>query len=232
MAFFHSKKTKIYVNGYNLSSWFDAVDLPMNAENVETTPFNVDDKLYIMGNGTASLTAEGFYDGSTGASEEALLAAVGTTAIEISYYMYGDTTGYYGYGMKALNTAYQISGSVTGASRVMSGFQSDVGKEQLISLKSLAETTKSTSASAYSDTASASGCSAYLHVTANDSTGLVPIIEHSTSGSTWDTLLTFDTCTGGRASERDTASGTVKGYVRATWTNTGTATFQIGICRY
>jgi len=232
MGFFHAKKTKIYINGYNLSSWFDTVDSPMNADNVETTVFNVDDKLYIMGNKTVTLTAEGFYDDSTGASEEALLAAFGTTAIEVSYYMYGDTTGYYGYGMKALNTAYQISGSITGASRVMAGFQSDVGKEQLISLKSLAETILSTSASAVEGTASTNGCSAYLHVTANDSTGLAPILEHSTSGSTWDTLLSFDVCTGGRASERDVASGTVKAYVRATWTTTEAATFQIGLCRY
>jgi len=232
MGFFHGKNTKVLLNGYNMSSFFDSVDLPITADTVETTVFSLSDKTYVLGNKTAAITAEGFFDGTSSQSDVILRGAFASTN-RWSYYPHGDTIGYNGYGMEAINNAYQVQGSVTGAVRARGGGMSQVGNEYIVSLHNLAESTLSTSATAVNNSAATTnGASAYLHVTANDGTGLVAIVEHSTSGSTWDTLLTFDTCTGGRASERDTSTGdTIKQYARATWTSTGAATFQIGLCR-
>lgn len=231
MGFFHGKATRVYLNGYNLSSFFDSVGFEMNADTVETTCFNLDDKEYIMGNKTAVISAEGFFDGSTQATDEALNAAFSSTN-QWSYYPYGDSTGKIGYAANALNNSYSVKGSVTGAVRVSANGQSQVGKEQVTSLKALAQTTLSTSASEIDNSAgTTNGGSAYLHVTANASTALAPIIEHSESGSSWDTLLSYTVCTGGKTSQRTTISGTVKQYVRATWTSTAAATFQVGFCR-
>ena len=231
MSFYHGKLSRVYLNGYNLSSFFDSADMPMNSDTVETTCFNMDDKEYVMGNKTATISAEGFFDGSTQASEEALLAAFYSTN-NWSYYPYGDSSGNYGYAMSAQNNTYGIKGSVTGAVRVSAAGQSQVGKERVISLKGLAESTLSTSASNIDNSAATTnGASAYLHITANASSDFYPYVEHSASGTTWDTLVDFTTGTGGRTSERVTVTGTVKQYVRATWTTTEAATFQIGFCR-
>ena len=231
MGFYHGKASRVYLNGYNLSSYFDSADMPMNADTVETTCFNMDDKEYIMGNKTATISAEGFYDGSTQATEEVLSAAFFSTN-RWSYYPYGDTIGYFGYSMSAINNAYGVKGSITGAVRVSAAGQSQVGKERIVSLKALAQTTLSTSATAVDNSAgTTNGSSAYLHVTANASTDLYPYIEHSGSGSTWDTLVDFSSSTGGRTSERVTVTGEVKQYVRASWTSTAAATFQVGFCR-
>lgn len=76
------------------------------------------------------------------------------------------------------------------------------------------------------------GGAGYLLCTANSGT-LDVTIEHSVDGiANWEALATFTQLTAGaEGSEVVAVSGTVRRYLRATWTIGGTATFFVGFAR-
>ena len=98
---------------------------------------------------------------------------------------------------------------------------------------------KATHASATSESSldggagTSAGLAAYLEFFSRASGTPTFVVEHSTNGSTWATLLTFSG-TGGASpfSERKTVSGTVNRYLRATTNGTFTnAVFSVSVRR-
>jgi hypothetical protein len=177
---------------------------------------------------------DGFYDGSAGAVDVILNAALGVDGGLWSIYPEGDTYGNYGYAMQSQQNAYTITSTKDDATKITAGAQSDVGADRVLSLHALATRTTSLTGTTHNNGVSTSaGGTAYLHVTA--ATGTVEVsIKHSTDNfAADDTELVAFTAVTGATSERKEFSGTVKRYVRAIATLTGgeSITFQLGINR-
>ncbi len=231
-TFYHSKNARVYMRGYDLTRYLNSIDSPATVDTAEVTTFSTEAapyKNYVAGNADATLSAEGFFDGSSNAVDEVLSEALGDTGGLWTWYPGNDTLGRVGYGFSALSNAYNVRGTIDDACRITAGAQSKTARERLVSLHALQERTSSGEGTAIDqEAATTGGAVGYLQVT-EVSSGLSAYVQHSTSGSTWDDLITF-TATTERTSERITATGDVKQYVRAAWETTG-ATFHIGFGR-
>jgi hypothetical protein len=237
LSFVHSKNTKVYVNGYNLTGYLDNISASGAASVAKTTAFSDTSNTYIAGITDATLQAEGFFDGSANAVDQVLQAALASQSVEWTWYLEGDAVGNYGYGILGVNNAYGVASTEDNACRVSAGAQSSVGLERVLSLHALGVESESDYTGTVQDNGASSsgGGSAYLHVTAATTGAAIEvIIEHSSDNFSGDTttLVSFTNVTD-RTSERVTFSGTVKQYVRAKVTLVGgeSITFNIGICR-
>jgi hypothetical protein len=236
LAFASGKNTKVFFNEFNFTPYFDNVSVPMNVDTAETSTFGSDSKKFIPGLKDATLSAEGFYDGSADAIDEELSAALAVADKLWSVYQNGDSAGSFGYAMKAIETAHSVVSTIDNACRVSVAAQSDgTAAERVVSLHAHGAQADSnwTGSAINNGAASAAGGSAYLHVTA--ATGTIEVsIRHSSDNFVADDteLVAFTNVTGPTA-ERKTFSGTVKQYVRGVATIAGgeTITFQLGLYR-
>jgi len=233
MSFGHGKNIKAYVNGYDLTGYFDSIDQSGSAKTAETTTFGALADTFVAGTKNGTLSAEGFFDGSANAVD-AILAAALAGATNWLWWPQGDVIGGFGYGMSALNTAYAVKGSISAAVRVSASAQSNVGIERVQNLHALAAETAGASGAAQDGaTATTAGGSAYLEVTTSNTGGTV-VVEDSADGSTgWATIATFSTISGSaKTAERIAITGNIKRYTRCTWTIAGTTmTFNCAIHR-
>lgn len=235
LAKVHGKNTKVFFNNYDLTEFFDNATLSVNADTADVSTFGSDSKKYIPGLKDATISLEGFYDGSSDKVDEILEAAFGSDGNEISVYPEGDAAGKAGYAMQVIETAYSTTGTIDGATRISAAVQSSgTGAERVISLHALGEEDDDWTSSVLDNGASSSdGGSAYLHVT--DATGTVEVkIQHSSDDFSSDTTdLASFAAVSGATSERVSFTGSVKRYVRAVATiGVGESiTFQLGFHR-
>lgn len=235
MAKVHGKNTKVFFNSHDLTDYFDNANPAINADTAEVSTFGSDSKKYIPGLKDATLSLEGFFDGSAAAVDAVMEDAFGSDGNEVSVYPEGDVAGKAGYAMQAVETAYSTTETIDGACRISAAVQSSgTAAERVISLHAHgAETANWTGTAQNNGAASAAGGSAYLHVTTV--TGTIEVkIQHSSDNFAADTedLVSFTAVTGA-TSERVTFTGAVKQYIRGTATIAGgeTITFQLGFHR-
>lgn len=235
MAFGHGKNVDVYCNGYDLTTYLSSISTPATAGVAETSTFRATSKTFVAGLKDATLSAEGFFDGSADAVDEVLSAALGVAGSEWCWYPQGDAVGNYGYGLNAIETAHETQSTIDDACKIAVAAQSSVGKERIRSLHALGAESDSdwTGTAVDNGESTSNGGSAYLQVTA--ATGTVEVkIQHSSDNFVADTedLVSFTAVTG-RTSERVTFTGTVKQYVRGFATLAGgeTITFNLAIGR-
>jgi hypothetical protein len=231
----HGKNTKVFFNEFNFTSFFNSASVPMEASMTDTTAFGANSKTYMPGHNNATISAEGFYDGSANSVDEKLAEAFAVDSKLWSVYLSGDAFGSPGYAMSAIENAYNVMSTIDDACRISAAAQSNkTGTERVISLHAhAAETAAWTGTTLNNGAASEAGGSTYLHVTA--ATGTVEIsIRHSTDNFVADDteLVAFTPVTEAVA-ERKTFTGAVKQYVRGIATIAGgeTITFQLGFYR-
>jgi len=235
MAFSHGKNTKVYCNGYDLTSYLTSIEVPSTADVSETSTFGNNSKTYIAGLKDATVSIEGFYDGSSDAIDEVLNAALGQNNNEWCYYPNLDTVSNIGYGLSTVNNAVSVTSDIGDVTGISGEGQSNVSIERLESLHALSQETSSGNGTGVDGGASSSnGGSAYIQAT--DVTGTVEvIIQHDSNSdfSTATTLVSFTAVSTDHTSERVTFAGTVERYVRAVWTVGGgeDITFNVGFNR-
>ena len=230
MAFYHGKNTKVYLNGYSVSSYLDSVGVNMSADTVETTVFTDTAKQYIMGLKNATLSAEGFGAGSTGEIDQYLDSAIAAENVW-TWYPY-ETAGSPGYGMKGYDTQYDLKASISGAVRVAATCQSNVGKDPVKCIRAMATATASSSGAAFDNSGkSTNGGAGYLHVSATNTSDAAIVIDHSSDGSSWETVATFDTAPAGASAQRVAITGEIRRYVKASCTLTTSCTFGVALNR-
>jgi hypothetical protein len=237
VAFSHAKSAVVYLNGYNLTTYFQSAGVDASADLPETTTFGSEAKAYIPGIDDATFKAEGFYDPTAGATADKLEQALNVAQGALSYYPTGDTSGNPGIGMYEIGTKYEINSDVSDANKVSAEFQSSKGFEPVVSVRALA-TTSAAGTSSVVDNAAAStgGAVGYLQATSCVGGTLTPKIQHSTDNSTYVDLLTFTAVTPTTAgtAERVSPAGTttVYRYSRVVWTlPAGTAFFNAALGR-
>ncbi|MFA5305989.1 MAG: hypothetical protein WC365_00930 [Candidatus Babeliales bacterium] len=231
MSFYHGKGSKVYLNGNPMSSYMDTVNVSMAADTAETTVFTDTAKKYVMGIKSATLNAEGFGTGSTGEIDQYLDDAISTDANVWTWYP-RESAGMPGYGMKGYNTQYDVKASISGAVRVATVCQSNVGKEPVKCVRAVAAATASSSGAALDNTAkSTNGGAGYLQVTATATSDAAIVIDHSSDGSSWATVATFDTAPAGASAQRVAIDGEIRRYVKASCTLTASCTFGVALNR-
>lgn len=232
MSFYHGKCAKVYVNGNSLTSYLDTISVPTNADTVEVTTFNDTAKQFVMGLKSATLTGEGFGAGSTAEVDQFLQDALSTTENVWLWYPATESAGKPGKALKGYGTEFSIKGSISGAVRVATACQSNVGCEPVTCIKAMATATASSSGAAFDNSAkSTNGGAGYLQVSATNTSDAAITIEHSSDGSSWATLLSFDIAPTGASAQRIVVTGEVRRYVKASCTLTTNCTFGVALNR-
>ena len=228
MAFDHGKSGKVAIDQFDLTGYFNSMDINRDVEGPETTVFGLDDRTYLPGGlrgGTVSLA--GFWDSTaTTGVDEVIAAALGATSANVITLGPGgltNSTSYVSdsaYLLSAFHTSYSISAPVDGIVSITVDVQSTGGLEQGRALHNIAaETATDTGNSIDGAAATSNGGVGHLHVTAasGGSPILDVLIEDSANDSDWTTLITF-TQASAVTSQRSAVTGEVLRYIRASWT--------------
>jgi hypothetical protein len=237
MATGHGKKTKVYANGLDLTSFFHQFSSPKSRDTAETTTFGQEDKTYVAGQRDATLSLSGRFEGQVDAVDEELNAALGgDSPYNWNVFPQGDVLGNAGFGMQALANSYDVEGPVDGVVDVAAELQSIVGRERLLSHHALgAETIDGSFTAIDGGAATTNGGVGYLQVTAfSGFSGVIVYIEDSADGSTdWQPIITFTTVAAAKAHERIAISGTVRRHTRCRVdvTGSGSVTFMAAFGR-
>lgn len=237
MAFSHGKDGKIFVNGYNLSAYLTSFKSTEDVDMAETSTFGTSAKTYVAGMRDATLSLEGYFDGVAGAVDDVLKAAIQVNDSIFMLWPQGDTVGLYGYGFKANESSYEVSGDTGGVVSISVEAQSNVGAERLIAYHAMAtESATGNGTSVDGSASSTGGAVAYLEVP--DITGITALgvkFQDSADNVSWLDITggAFTSVTANFAKQRLAISGTIRRYVRTVWTftGTGTATFAVGLGR-
>lgn len=235
--FTHGKACRIFLDGFDVSAFFNSVTCTGTADIAETSTYTATSKSYVLGLQDNTLSASGFYSSPTGELPDRFNAALGSAVKSIwTIYPQGDAIGLDGWGFNASQTSFTVDSNMGGATSITGEAQSSVGAELIKSHHALGpETAPGNSVSIDSGvTSTTTGGVGYLHVTALTGADITVNISDSADNITFPDLLTFAQVTAANAKERKTlaAGATVLRYTRAEWVGTFTgATFVVGFGR-
>jgi hypothetical protein len=240
----HSRKTKVLVDGYDLSNFFNKVDTEGSAAALDSTCFDepTNDKSFApaVPDGKASLS--GLFSANAGDANPLnrdLVDDVLSQIIGVATQAYAVTVAHEGMAADGVSatlfstklTRYSVQAPADNLISCMADMQADGGLRYGYTLaRLLARTTNASSAVLDLGAASQVGFRANLHATVvGSATTLAVQIEDSADGLTgWATVGTFNAVTA-LGGQPISVAGNVRRYVRATWTFTGTngATFAV-----
>ncbi len=218
MAFSHGKGTRVLLNEFDLSSFFNNADVARDVDVPETTVFNLDDRTYINGLRGGTVSYSGFYDATATTGVDVVLeATLGVaTARIVTHAPLGLAIGNVVYMFSTHSTSYSISHPVDGVVSLTADLQATGQIDRGVSLHSLtAETAVADFASVDNTASSANGGIGFLHVTALTGTDVTFVIADDVDDvDPFADIITFTVVTG-PTSESLTVSGTVERYVRS-----------------
>lgn len=249
-TFVHGKSTRVYVDEFDLSTYFNTADVAVTNETAETTAFQSSSKQYLLGLNDGTITLGGMWSADTDGTDEelsAILAASTTPVVTVA--QSAGTIGNRCTIAQASEVNYAISNPVGDVSAVSADFQAstDATSNLTNGVKSGVQLTTGASiafgslgdlASVDNGASSANGAAALLHVTANTIGGGTTTIkvQHSANDSTWADLITFTAVGAGAVtSELSPVAGTVNRYLRATASTAGSSgaiTFMVSAARF
>lgn len=227
MTFRHGQSAVVLVDEFDLSPFLNAASVSASMEPAEVTNFASGcDREYIKGLRDVTVALEGFYASSNSTGTSTAVADVieaaftGSSSVVVTVGLEDDTVGRRAHLVLGDHVAYDVDSPVDDAISISADIQGSQGYYGGRWLRGLSAST-STGSNAAVDSGLTNGGTtgggvAHLHVTDITSTGSATFrIQHSTSGSTWATLLTFAASTIEQF-QRSTVAGTVKEQVRAT----------------
>lgn len=243
MSFRHGKSAVVYWGEYDLSPFLNAASITASMEPAEVTNFASEgNREYIKGLKDATLALEGFYsvattEPSTEITDVLTAAFGGTTSPVVTVGLEDDTIGRRAILFKGDVVTYDIDAPVDDAITTSVDLQGSAGYEGGFWLRALSASTSTAASAAVNSGLTNGGTTgggvAHFHVTTLSATTAQMLVQHSTSGSTWATLITANFSTS--SVTRSTVSGTVKEQVRATVNqlgSTGSITAAVAFARY
>jgi hypothetical protein len=227
VAFINAQNTRVLYGNVALACYLRNVAPQASIDMLDITTLCDTSRQFTSSLRDFSLNLEGFLDddGTAGSVVEALTAPIETGAtIPASVAPNGFAAGQSVWLIPARTLSFeptsQVADVVTFNMALGSGTPASTG----VSLIDLAALTTTGNGTTVDQTAATSnGAVAHIHVTAVDGTDPVldMVIQHSTNGSDWSTLLSF-TSVSTTTSEVVYSTGTVNRYVRVAYTITGT----------
>ena len=250
-TFIHGKATGVFVDQFDLASYFNSLDFASTNDTAETTSFSATAKSYIVGLNDATVSISGMFsqDATTG-SDVVLSAALGATTTPVITIV--ESTGTIGNRCvlgRAHETSYAISNPVADVVSISADFtaSTDGVSNQTYGLRSGVILTTGASiafgslgalSSVDNTASSASGGMGTLHASTNTIAGGTTTVkvQHSADNSTWADLITFTAISASTTTkELSAVSGTVNRYLRATASTAGTSgsiIFNVGFSRF
>lgn len=244
MAFKHGKSTVVLIDEFDLSNRFTETTLGGDVDMAETTTYGATVKTYIPGTQDGSIGLSGLFSALPLGSppndvDDVLHARVAVQPVLYSVAYDGFAVGKPVAILNAGEASYEISSSVSDAVRVSTQGQGG-GPYRALSLHQYTtlETTTAngTSIDNVSPTTTAFGGIGQLHVPVNTRNGtLIVKIQDSADNAAFADLITFTTVGATTtAKEQLSYTGTVRRYIRATWTiagSTGSVQFAVSFYR-
>jgi len=248
-TFIHGKDTAVYIDEFDLSSYFTSADTSINNSIAETTAYGATDSAFIMGMRSGTLSLSGMWAGDTDGSDEELQALLGNATTPVITVREGSASiGSGAIVAQANETSYAISSPVADVSTVTADFECSTNNTtnltfalasgvQLTAGASIAHGSLGNLSSVDNSASSASGGAGTLHVPTNTVDGNTTIkIQHSANNVSWADLISFTVVgSSAKTSELKAVSGTVNRYLRAsasTAGSSGSITFMIAFARF
>ena len=218
----------VLIDQYDLSSYFNNVDIQKNSDEVDSTTFGNTFKKRTGTLKDGTIQVSGFAEGTLDAVDDFLQKALGDGG-NIVTVGHDRSAGDLVDMMSALANAVGGAADPTGLVSTLATFANDKGDSGcdlgVILLPLAAITVTGNGANHDNGAQSLNGGVAHLHVTATSGTGqtLDAIVEHSATGSSsWTTIAAFTQVTTITAKERIKIAGTIKRYTRVSYTIAGT----------
>lgn len=248
-TFVHGKDTAVYIDEFDLTSYFTDSSVSLENEVSETTAFGDANKTFITGLRAGTLSLSGLWAADTDGSDEELQALLGNATTPIITVREGSAAiGSRAIIAQANETSYAITSPVADVHTISAEFECTpnqvsnltfalAGGVQLTAGASIAHGSLGNLSSVDNGASSANGGAGTLHVPTNTVNGNTTIkIQHSANNSTWADLISF-TVVGSTAktSEIKAVSGTVNRYLRATASTAGSSgsiTFMVAFARF
>ena len=248
-TFIHGKNTAVYVDEFDLTSYFTDVSITQENEVAETTAFGDTNKSYLLGLRAGTLSMSGMWSADTDGSDEELQALLGNATTPLLTVREGAAAiGGSAVIAQANETNYAISSPVADVHTVTADFECTpnqvsnltfalAGGVQLTAGASIAHGSLGNLSSVDNSASSANGGAATLHIPTNTVNGNTTIkVQHSANDASWADLITF-TVVGAstKTSELKAVSGTVNRYLRAsasTAGSSGSITFMVAFARF
>jgi hypothetical protein len=253
-TFVHGKGTKVYLDEFEMTTYFNSADVTLTNETAEITAFGATSKSYLLGLADGTLSLGGMWNQETDGSDEELHAILGSsTAANITVAEAAGTIGNRATIARCDETNYAISNPVADVSTITADFQGTANSAALGSMtygitSGFQLTTGSSidynalgALTGVDGTASSSaGGAALLHVPTNSIAGGTTTIkvQHDSASdfSSAADLISFTAVAAStKTSEMVVCSGTVNRYVRATATSAGSSgsiTFMVTFARF
>lgn len=217
MSFYHGKGSRVWLGAYDISTYLNAADVSVDVETADTTTFLSSWKSAIPGEAAATAELGGYYDTAYTDAKASLTAQTG----EVLTVVPGGSSAARLF--KVLKTAYKESAPIGGAVAFNLGVLADgtASFGDVLKTPAAAITATANTSSVDGGAQSTTGAVAHLHVfSVSTDDSLTVTIEDSANNSTWATIGTFAAATGA-TSERLVINGTVRRYVRAVLTVSG-----------
>ena len=248
-TFIHGKNTAVYIDEFDLTSYFTDSSVTINNDVAETTAYGDTNKTYLLGIRSGTLSLSGMWSADTDGSDEELQALLGNATTPILTIREGAAAiGSRAIIAQANETSYAITNPVADIATISADFECTpnqvsnltfalAGGVQLTAGASIAHGSLGNLSSVDNAASSANGGAGTLHVPTNTVGGNTTIkIQHSANDSTWADLISF-TMVGSSAktSEIKAVSGTVNRYLRATASTAGSSgsiTFMVAFARF
>lgn len=232
MAFIHGKGAATLFGAYDLSAFLNNFDAAATADTAEVTTFGDSSKAYIGGLKDATVSLSGFFDGSAGAVDEVLAAALANVRVVTLAAAGAGAIGNRAQIGNVISTSYSINAPVADAVNISAEAQVSGGLLSGIILADLVARTVIGQTAANDNAAStANGLTASLHLTAFTGTDITIKIQESADNVSWVDLITFTQLTA-IGSELKSATGTIARYLRVDVSGTfTTATFAVAAAR-
>ena len=248
-TFVHGKDTAVYIDEFDLSSYFTETSFAQENDTAETTAFGDTNKSYILGLRNGTLSMSGLWSADTDGSDEELQALLGNATTPVITVREGAAAiGSRAIIAKADETSYAITSPVTDVHTISAEFQCTpnqvsnltfalAGGVQLTAGASIAHGSLGNLSSVDNSASSANGGAGTLHVPTNTVGGNTTIkIQHSANDVSWADLITFTVVgSSAKTSEIKAVSGTVNRYLRAsasTAGSSGSITFMVAFARF
>ena len=248
-TFIHGKNTAVYIDEFDLSSYFNDVSVSLDNDVAETTAFGDTNKAFILGTRGGTLSMSGMWASDTDGSDEELVALLGNATTPILTVRQGAAAiGSRAIIAQANETSYAITNPVADVATISADFECTpnqvsnltfalAGGVQLTAGASIAHGSLGDLSSVDNAASSANGGAGTLHVPTNTVNGNTTIkIQHSANNASWADLISFTVIGAStKTSELKAVSGTVNRYLRATASTAGSSgsiTFMVAFARF
>ena len=248
-TFIHGKNTAVYIDEFDLTSYFTDTSIALDNDVSETTAFGDTNKSFILGTRGGTLSMSGMWAADTDGSDEELQALLGNATTPIITVREGAAAiGSRAVIAQANETSYAITNPIADVVTVSADFECTpnqvsnltfalAGGVQLTAGASIAHGSLGNLSSVDNGASSANGGAGTLHVPTNTVNGNTTIkIQHSANDASWADLISFTVVgSSAKTSEIKAVSGTVNRYLRAsasTAGSSGSITFMVAFARF